>query len=36
MHIDAGTLPITDITAGRYNTPLISHIIGYNGFKVIH
>ncbi len=36
LHIDAGTLPITDVTAGRYNTPLISHIIGYNGLKVIH
>jgi hypothetical protein len=36
LHIDAGTLPITDVTEGRYNTPLISHIIGYNGMKVIH
>lgn len=36
LHIDAGTLPITDITEGRYNTPLISHIIEYNGLKVIH
>lgn len=33
---DAGTIPITDTESDIYLTPLISHIIGFNQFKVIH
>jgi hypothetical protein len=36
MHTEKGTLPITDTTNGEYLTPLISHIVGYNLFKVKH
>lgn len=36
LHTEKGTLPMTDTTNGEYKTPLISHIIGYNLYKVIH
>lgn len=36
LHIDKGTLPITDSTTGEYLTPLISHIIGYDLMMVKH
>jgi len=36
LHLDAGTLPMTDMESGTYFTPLISHIVGYNGMQVIH
>jgi len=36
LHTEKGTLPMTDATNGEYLTPLISHIIGYNLFKVKH
>jgi hypothetical protein len=35
-HVENGTVPMTDTEHNRYFTPLISHIIGYNGLKVIH
>lgn len=35
-HVDAGTIPMTDTETGKYFTPLISHIIEYNNFKVRH
>ena len=35
-HVDNGTLPITDVERNRYLSPLISHIIQYNQYKVIH
>jgi len=38
-HTDSGTLPIIDTEAppdDQYLTPLISHIIGFNHYKVIH
>lgn len=36
LHLDAGTLPMTDVETNTYFTPLISHIIGYNDCKVYH
>lgn len=36
LHTEKGTLPITDSTSGEYKTPLISHIIGYNMYRVKH
>lgn len=36
LHVDRGTLPLTDTDSGEYITPLISHIIGFNLKKVIH
>jgi len=36
LHIEKGTIPITDSETNRYMTPLISHIIGFNSFKVKH
>lgn len=36
LHIDAGTIPVTDVSTGRYVTPLISHIIMYNNLQVKH
>lgn len=36
LHTEKGTLPITDRTTGDYLTPLISHIIGYNLYRVKH
>lgn len=35
-HTEKGTLPMTDHDTGNYLTPLISHIIGYNLYQVIH
>lgn len=35
-HLDAGTLPCTDTETGTYFTPLISHIVGFNEYQVIH
>ena len=35
-HKENGTIPITDLETRQYKSPLISHIIGYNGRKVIH
>lgn len=35
-HVDNGTIPITDVEKNRYISPLISHIVGYNQYKVIH
>jgi len=35
-HLENGTIPITDLEKRQYKSPLISHIIGYNGRKVIH
>lgn len=36
LHVDKGTLPMTDHDTGQYLTPLISHLIGYNLKKIIH
>lgn len=36
LHVDRGTLPMTDHDSGEYLTPLISHIIGYQGKLVVH
>lgn len=36
LHTEKGTLPMTDSTTGVYLTPLISHIIGYNMYRVKH
>ncbi|MEL6141889.1 MAG: hypothetical protein AAFU67_09755 [Bacteroidota bacterium] len=35
-HNDNGTIPITDADRNKYLSPLISHIIGYNEYRVIH
>ena len=36
LHVDVGTLPITDIERNEYNTPVIRLIEEYNGMVVIH
>lgn len=36
LHIERGTLPITNTDNGEYNTPLIATFITYNGYKIIH
>lgn len=35
-HTEKGTLPMTNYESGEYLTPLISHIIGYNLYQVVH
>lgn len=32
----SGQFPITDTETMRFETPLFSHVIGFNGLKVIH
>jgi hypothetical protein len=36
LHFEKGTIPMTNQDNGDYETPLISHIISYNLYKVIH
>lgn len=36
LHTEKGTLPMTDYEQGHPLTPLISHIIGYNLYQVLH
>lgn len=36
LHTEKGTLPCTDKTRGECLTPLISHIVGYNMYRVKH
>lgn len=39
QHVDKATIPLTDLRPGkppRYVSPLISHIIGYNNYRVRH
>ncbi len=36
LHKERDTIPITDLEDGHYKTILISHIIGFNEFKVYH
>jgi hypothetical protein len=36
LHVDNGTLPLTDIEANKYFTPIIRLIIGYNDCVVTH
>ena len=36
LHIEKGTLPISDYDNGEYLTPLIACILSFNGYKVIH
>lgn len=36
LHTDNFTIPITDLSNNEYNTPRISHIIGFENLKVTH
>lgn len=36
LHVDNGTLPLTDIEANKYFTPVIRLIVGYNDCVVTH
>lgn len=36
LHKEQDTIPITDLEDGQYKTILISHIIGFNEYKVYH
>lgn len=36
LHKERDTIPINDLEDGQYKTILISHIIGFNQYKVIH
>jgi hypothetical protein len=35
-HVESGTVPLTEVSTRNLITPLISHIIGFNGKKVYH
>lgn len=35
-HLESNTIPLTEFGSSRMVTPLISHIIGFNGKQVIH
>jgi len=35
-HVESGTVPLTEISTRNLITPLISHIIGFQGKKVYH
>ena len=35
-HKTSGTLPITDTETNTYLTPLISHLVQFNSFKIKH
>jgi len=35
-HKSAGTIPITDTETNIYMTPLISHLVQFNSFKIKH
>lgn len=35
-HKTAGTIPITDTETNQYLTPLISHLVQFNSFKIKH
>lgn len=36
LHIESGTVPLTDASDRKMITPMISHIIMFNNRKVIH
>lgn len=36
LHKERHTIPITDLETNEYLSPLISHIIQFNQFKVFH
>ena len=36
LHKYRGTLPMTDLETGRYFTPLVSHILRFNHYQVLH
>lgn len=36
LYTDSGSLPLTECSTGRLLTPIISHIIGFQGRKVYH
>lgn len=36
LHKERDTIPIVDLEDGQYKTIPISHIIGFNQYKVIH
>lgn len=36
LHIESGTVPLTEASTRKPITPLISHIIQFNGKKVYH
>jgi hypothetical protein len=35
-HVENGTIPIHDLEQNRYVSPLLSHIVEFNQYKVIH
>jgi len=35
-HVESGTVPLTEVSTRNLITPLISHIIGFQGKKVYH
>lgn len=35
-HLESNTIPLTEFGSGRMITPLISHILYFNGKQVIH
>lgn len=35
-HLESNSIPLTEFGTGRMMTPFISHIIEFNGKKVIH
>lgn len=35
-HVENGTIPIHDLEQNRYISPLLSHIVEFNQYKVIH
>jgi hypothetical protein len=35
-HLESNTIPLTEFGSGKMLTPFISHIIEFNGKKVIH
>lgn len=36
LHKEAGTLPLTDTESNTYFTPLISHMLQFNQYKIRH
>lgn len=36
LHVESGTIPLTEVGTRRLLTPMISHIIEFNGKKVFH
>lgn len=36
LHTESGTIPLTEASSRKLITPLISHIVAFNGKKVMH